>query len=106
MRPRLVPTDSADLVPDGWESMPAGQWAGRDFVVVYDPRGHDVLLVRARPSARTRAAFVAAGYERVGIGGPQELWARNRVAAARAQVEGHDPWPSAGRSPGREVGGL
>ena len=37
MKPFLRPTSRARLAPVGWTSEPAGQCAGREVEVVYDP---------------------------------------------------------------------
>lgn len=81
MKPFLRPTDRARLAPVGWVSKPAGKWAGREVVVVYDPRQHQVLMVRSDPGDMTRALLGDAGFHRLAADGTQEIWMRNRPAA-------------------------
>ena len=87
MKPFLRPTSRARLAPVGWTSEPAGQWAGREVEVVYDPRQHQVVLCRNDPGDRTRAELAGAGYRRCASDGTQEMWVRDRTAMAGAALE-------------------
>ena len=87
MKPFLRPTSRARLAPVGWTSEPAGQWAGREVEVVYDPRRHQVVLCRNDPGDRTRAELAGAGYRRCASDGTQEMWVRDRSAEAAAALE-------------------
>lgn len=103
MKPFLRATDRGKLAPVGWVSEPAGQWAGREVDVVYDPRRHDVLLVRNDPGENARKGFREIGYRRVALDGQNEMWVRDRlvvVAARMDQVE-----RSLGREQSAEIGG-
>jgi hypothetical protein len=98
LRPFLRPTDRGKLAPVGWVSQPAGVWAGREVDVVYDPRRHTIILLRNQQLAEAKAqSFRDLGYERVDGDGHNELWARDRVAAARARLERADQ--RVGRTP-------
>lgn len=87
MKPFLRPTDRARLAPVGWVSEPAGQWAGKEVEVVYDPRRHQVLLVRNDPGDSSRAAIADNGYRRTAVDGQQEMWVRDRVAHTQARLD-------------------
>lgn len=82
MKPFLRPTDRARLAPVGWVSEPAGIWAGRKVEVVFDPRQHQIVMVRNDPGDTTRAALAAEGYRRLAVDGRQEMWVRDRATAA------------------------
>lgn len=87
MKPFLRPTDRARLAPVGWESEPAGQWAGKEVEVVYDPRRHQVLMVRNDMGDPSRAAIAENGYRRIAVDGKQEMWVRDRVAQTQARLD-------------------
>ena len=80
MKPFLRPTSRARLAPVGWTSEPAGQWAGREVEVVYDPRHHQIVLCRNDPGDRTRTGLAGEGYRRCASDGTQEMWVRERPA--------------------------
>jgi hypothetical protein len=82
MKPFLRPTDRARLAPVGWVSEKAGVWAGRQVEVVFDPRQHQIIMVRDEPGDTTRAALAAEGFRRLAVDGRQEMWVRDRAAAA------------------------
>ncbi len=82
MKPFLRATDRARLAPVGWISEPAGVWAGRQVEVVYDPRQHQIVLVRNEPGDRTRATLAGEGFRRLAVDGQQEMWVRDRVSGA------------------------
>jgi hypothetical protein len=88
MKPFLRATDRARLAPVGWTSEPAGQWAGRQVEVVYDPRQHQVVMVPQRPGDTTRAELAGAGYRRCASTATQEMWVRDRAAEAAAAGTG------------------
>lgn len=81
MKPFLRPTDRARLAPVGWVSEPAGVWAGRQVEVVFDPRQHQIVMVRDEPGDTTRAALAAEGFRRRAVDDRQEMWVRDRAAA-------------------------
>jgi hypothetical protein len=82
MKPFLRPTDRARLAPVGWVSEPAGVWAGREVEVVFDPRQHQIVMVRNDPGDTTRAALASEGFRRLAVDGKQEMWLRDRTSAA------------------------
>jgi hypothetical protein len=90
MKPFLRPTDRAPLAPVGWTAEPAGTWAGKTVEVVFDPRRHDVLLLRTSMPTTTLTGIAEAGYRCLRSDGTQQLWARDRIHAAQASLTRHD----------------
>ncbi|HEY9555791.1 MAG TPA: hypothetical protein VIR58_03590 [Acidimicrobiales bacterium] len=82
MKPFLRPSNRARLAPVGWTSEPAGEWAGRDVEVVFDPRQHQIVMARNDPGDTTRAGLAAEGFRRLAVDGRQEMWMRDRAASA------------------------
>ena len=82
MKPFLRATDRARLAPVGWASEPAGVWAGRQVEVVFDPRRHQVVMVRNEPGGTTRAAVAGGGVRRLTVDGQRGMWMRDRTGAA------------------------
>lgn len=87
MKPFMRPTDRGRLAPVGWVSEPAGQWDGKEVEVVYDPRRHQVVLLRNDPGDTTRDAIAESGYRRIAHDGRQEMWVRDRVDTAQARLD-------------------
>lgn len=81
MKPFLRGTDRARLAPVGWVAEPAGVWAGRQVEVVFDPRQHQIVVVRNEPGETMRAALAGEGFRRLAVDGQQEMWMRDRSAA-------------------------
>lgn len=81
MKPFLRASDRARLAPAGWVAEPAGLWAGQQVEVVYDPRQHQVVLVRNEPGDKTRVMLAGEGYRRLAVDGQQEMWVRDRAAS-------------------------
>jgi hypothetical protein len=105
VKPFLRPTDRATVPPLGWTAEPAGVWAGREVDVVYDPRRHTVVVLRDQQlSAPNAAAFRELGYQRFGGDGQNELWVRDRVAAASGALDRADQRLGAERSTGVDFG--
>lgn len=69
MKPFLRPSDRARLAPAGWVSEPAGRWAGGPVEVVFDPRQHQIVMVRDDPGDTTRAVLVAEGFRCLAVDG-------------------------------------
>lgn len=103
MKPFLRATDRGKLAPVGWVSEPAGQWAGREVDVVYDPRRHDVLLVRHDPGENARQGFREIGYRRVAVDGQNEMWVRDRLAVIAGRMDQVER--ALGREQSAEIGG-
>ena len=57
-------------------------WAGRQVEVVFDPRQHQIVMVRNEPGDRTRATLAGEGFRRLAVDGQQEMWTRDRATAA------------------------
>jgi len=86
VKPFLRPTSRARLAPVGWTSEPAGQWAGREVEVVYDPSEHQIVLCRNDPGDHLRSEMADAGYRRYATDGNQEMWVRDKAASAAAAL--------------------
>lgn len=99
MKPFLRPVDRGQLAPVGWVSQPAGRWEGQEVDVVYDPRLHDVLLVRYDPGDGARDRFHEVGYRRVAIDEEREMWVRDRSAVVGQALD------RVGRARGAGIGG-
>lgn len=87
MKPFLRPTDRARLAPVGWVSEPAGVWAGREVEVVFDPRQHQIVMVRNDPGDTTRAALAGEGFRCRAVDGTQEMWIRDRTSVTEQTGE-------------------
>lgn len=94
MKPFLRPTDRARLAPVGWVSEPAGVWAGRQVEVVFDPRRHQIVMMRGAPSDKARSDLVSEGYRRMAIDSGQEMWMRDRHVPGRGDVTADRLHPS------------
>ena len=81
MKPFLRPTDRARLAPVGWVAKRAGIWAGREVEIVFDPKQHQVVIVRNDPGDVIRTLLSDAGFRRLAADGKQEMWLRDRTAA-------------------------
>lgn len=103
MRPFLRPVDRGRLAPVAWVSEPAGRWDGREVDVVYDPRRHDVLLVRHDPGDDARQGFREIGYRRVAIDGSSEMWVRDHLAVVIARMD--QVGRPLGQEPSIQIGG-
>jgi hypothetical protein len=104
VKPFLRATNRARLAPVGWVAEPAGVWAGRQVEVVFDPRQHQIVMVRNEPGETTRAALAGEGFRRLAVDGQQEMWMRDRSAAvdqARVPATTIEPAPKAASHGGR-----
>lgn len=104
MKPFLRPTSRARLAPAGWVSERAGEWAGREVEVVYDPSRHQVVLFRNDPGDTARAELAEGGYRRYASDGHQEMWVRDTAPDAPG-VGRPTPAPVQGPRPALSVVG-
>ncbi|WCO67969.1 hypothetical protein PO878_04430 [Iamia majanohamensis] len=88
MKPFLRAANRARLAPVGWVSEPAGTWAGRQVEVVFDPRRHQIVMVRNEPGDTTRPALAGEGFRRLAVDGQQEMWVRDHAAGTAHQAPG------------------
>jgi hypothetical protein len=58
-------------------------WAGREVEVVFDPRRHQIVMVRNEPGDSTRSQLATEGFRRLAVDGTQEMWARDRLRAVQ-----------------------
>lgn len=100
MRPFLRATDRAPLAPVGWTSEPAGHWNGRPVDIVYDPRRHDVLILRNRITDHLHTQFTEAGFRHIATDRDQQLWIRDRLTGALAHLDAAAASPHPSRSLG------
>jgi hypothetical protein len=103
MRPFLRATDRGPLAPVGWTAETAGHWGGRPVDIVYDPRRHDVLVLRNRIPEHLHARFAEAGFRRIATDGDQQLWVRDRLAVALERLDARSSSPPS-RHPSRSFG--
>jgi hypothetical protein len=86
---RLRRADSAEPVPAGWRTHPAGTVDGVRLDLVYRPDRHDICRAIGAPSIHLAAGLRQAGYERSAcLDGGIELWVRDRPASIRARLAG------------------
>lgn len=88
LRPATPFGATAKPTPDGWTSVTIGRWNGRPAEVVYDPRRHDVTVVRGRVPGMD-AVLANAGWTMRGSDDASEWWMRDRVAHAGFRLDRH-----------------
>ena len=69
MNPYLRPLDTNAPLPDGWTTEQVGQWQEHEVELVYDPRRHDVMLVRGPAADDADRRLAQIGYEFVATDG-------------------------------------
>jgi hypothetical protein len=84
MKPFLRAADCRTdlLAPVGWISEPAGTWAGRQVEVVFDPRQHQIVMVRNEPGDYDRAVLAGEGSVAWRSTVSRRCGVRNRAAVA------------------------
>lgn len=100
---RPAPPEGAPSLrcPDGWAAEPAGLWHGTHMEVVYNPRRHDVVLVRGHLSASAESALPSVGYVEADAAEGVRMFVRDRSAATRAALDRLEQQPRAARELGR-----
>ena len=73
--------------PAGYEAEPAGVWHGKAMEVVYDPRRHDVALLRGGVSAKVRDGLVDSGWRHQLTDGANQMWTRDRTELVRSRLQ-------------------
>lgn len=91
--PFFRPETTTARMLEGWVAEPFGAWCGRAAVLAYDPRRHDVLVLRNRARHDVLDALVEAGWEPQVCDGRRWVWVRLRLAAAQDSRG----WPRARR---------
>lgn len=89
--------------PPGWVAEPVGLWDGHRQEVVYQPRRHDVLVMRGRASPDVETALPGAGWTRARETDGAVMWVRDRVQAARDALQRLEDRPPLARSLGRSL---
>ena len=54
--------------------------------VVYDPRRHDIILLRGRTTPELQAQMTAAGWSEQASDGASQFWVRERVVQAHCPL--------------------
>ncbi len=89
------------LCPPGWAAEPVGRWDGRWQEVVYNPRRHDVLVVRGGRSPTLEAALPASGWNESCHTDGARMWVRDRLGATRDALARLEERPRVARELGR-----
>ena len=87
--------------PPGWTAEPAGIWDGRHQEVVYNPRRHDVLIVRGALSPAVESSLPAIGWAEARSSDDARMWVRDRAAMTRAALDRLERGPQLARELGR-----
>jgi hypothetical protein len=87
MNPYLRSPDSDTPLPDGWTTEPAGQWNEHEIDIAYHPARHDFMLVRGTEGDDINGRLEQIGYQFIATDGQTWLWYRDRLTAARNQLE-------------------
>ena len=82
LRPASPEGAPGDPPPPGRVTAPVGLWAGRAMEVVYDPARHDVVFLRGATSPGLAEGLSDTGWEHTGTDGENQMWIRDRSAAA------------------------
>ena len=73
--------------PPGWSAEPAGVWDGHHQEVVYNPRRHDVVIIRGGTSPSIEATFPGIGYAEARTSEDARMWVRDRFAMTQAALD-------------------
>ena len=87
LRPASPEGAPGDPPPPGRVTAPVGLWAGRAMEVVYDPARHDVVFLRGATSQALAEGLSDTGWEQAGTDGGNQMWIRDRSAAAGRPLE-------------------
>lgn len=82
--------------PPGWVAEPIGRWDGQPREVVYQPRRHDILIVRGAPSPKVEGALPGTGWAQAHATDGARMWVRDRLALTRDALDRlqHRPVPA------------
>ena len=107
MKPFIREVGRARLAPVGWMAQPAGEWAGREIEIVFDPERHQVVKFTEPPSVLTKVAMAAEGFRPLASAGRQEMWVakrpRGRVTRDGSRSTSMPSSPSTKTFPARNV---
>ena len=87
LRPAAPDGQPGPPCPPGHEAQAAGVWRGKQMDVVYDPRRHDVALIRGGLSVPAREGLAKTGWRLRMKDGDSEMWTRDRMVVARTRLE-------------------
>ena len=103
LRPASPEGAPGDPSPPGRTTAPVGLWAGRAMEVVYDPARHDVVFLRGATSPALADGLRETGWEQAGTDGENQMWVRDRAAAAGRRLERTACAPLAVTRPARRL---
>lgn len=84
--------------PPGWVAESVGKWNGRSQEIVFQPRRHDILIVRGAPSPKVETALPGTGWTQTHATDGARLWVRDRVAMTREALDRLQPRPAPTRT--------
>src|SRR3546814_19841378 len=86
LQPALPEGTPSPPCPPGWVAEPIGRWDGRPQEVVYQPRRHDILIVRGAPSPKIEGTLPDTGWTHAHTTHSARLWVRARGALTRRDL--------------------
>lgn len=98
LRPTPPEGSPALPCPPGWVAEPVGRWDGSAKEVVYQPRRHDVLIVRGGSSPKIENALPGAGWTRSQETEGARMWIRDRLTLTRDALERMQQRPAPART--------
>jgi hypothetical protein len=96
LRPAPPEGTPSPTCPQGWVAEPIGRWDGQFREVVYQPRRHDILIVRGPPSPKVEGALPGTGWAQAHATDGARMWVRDRLALTRDALDRlqHRPAPA------------
>ena len=96
LRPAPPEGELGPACPPGWVAESVGRWDGHPQEIVYQPRRHDILIVRGEPSPKIESALPGTGWAQTHETDGARLWVRDRVALTRDALDRleHRPAPA------------
>lgn len=101
MRPAPPEGSPSAPCPPGWTSERAGLWDGQHQEVVFNPRRHDVLIVRGGLSTNVESTLPSIGWTQARSTDGARMWVRDRLAMTRAALDRLEQRPRVARELGR-----
>lgn len=98
LQPALPEGTPSPPCPPGWVAEPIGRWDGRPQEVVYQPRRHDILIVRGAPSPKIEGTLPDTGWTQAHATDGARMWVRDRVALTRDALDRLQHRPAPGRT--------
>lgn len=95
----MPPPDS----PEGWTTERAGMWDGAPMEVVYNPRRHDVVIIRGRLPKGVSSTMQSAGFTEARAEAEVRMFIRDRSARVGTALDRLEAAPAATRELGRSA---